>query len=182
MKELALHIQDLVENSLAAHANEVIITVHDDRQENVYSITIQDDGDGIAPERLATITDPYSTTRTTRKVGLGLALAKQNAERCNGGLEIKSSLGKGTTLYFWFEHSNWDRPPMGDISGTMAMLCSLNERIHFVYHHITNQGSYCLDTDMVKAVMDGLSLNNIHAMNALRTLIQEKLEEIRYND
>ncbi len=182
MRELARHIHDLVENSLAAHANEVIITVHDDKQENVYGITIQDDGDGIAPELLATVTDPFVTTRTTRKVGLGLALAKQNAERCNGGLEIESALGEGTTLRFWFEHSKWDRPPMGDISGTMAMLCSLNEQIHFVYHHITNQGGFCLDTDEIKGVMDGLSINNIHAMNALQVLLQEKLEEICYND
>ncbi len=182
MKELALHILDLVENSLCAHAHEVFITVCDDKRENVYSITIEDDGDGIAPERLATITDPYATSRTTRKIGMGLALAQQNAERCNGSLEIESVVGEGTTLHLWFEHNHWDRPPMGDISGTMAMLCSLNEEIHFVYRHITDQGSYCFDTNVIKAEMDGLSLNNIHAMRALRSLLQEQLEEIGYND
>ncbi len=182
MRELARHIQDLVENSLAANAHEVRITVQDDRQENVYSIVIEDDGEGIAPERLASIAAPYSTTRTTRKVGLGLALAKQNAERCNGGMEIRSEVGNGTRLHLWFEHNNWDRPPMGDISGTVAMLMSLNEEVRFVYSHHTNQGSYCLDTDMIKVAMEGVSINNVHVMNALRTLIQEKLEEIGYSD
>ncbi|MDY5969201.1 MAG: ATP-binding protein [Bacteroidales bacterium] len=182
MKELAMHVYDLMENSTAAGAKNICITIRDDKRGNLYDFTIVDDGKGMSPELLAHVTDPYTTSRTTRKVGLGLPLIKQNTERCNGGMTLESEVGKGTTLHFWFEHNNWDRPPMGDLAGTIAMLCAAHEDIHIVFKHITNNGEYVLDTNEVKEALDSASMNDVHILRFVKEMIQENLEEIQYND
>ena len=125
MKELALHVYDLMENSTAANSTLVELTIKDSLKDNIYAFTIRDNGKGMSPEFLAKVTDPWTTSRTTRKVGLGLPLIKMNTENCGGGMKIESEVGKGTTLNFWFQHDNIDRPPMGDLSGTLVIKKSL---------------------------------------------------------
>ena len=182
MKELAMHVYDLMENSTAANAKNITLTIRDDKAANLYDFTIVDDGKGMSPEMLARVTDPYTTSRTTRKVGLGLPLIKQNTERCNGGMTLQSAVGKGTTLHFWFEHDNWDRPPMGDLAGTIVMLCAAHEETHIVFRHLTNHGEYTFDTAEVKEALGGESMNDVHIMQYLKEMIQENLREIGYND
>lgn len=137
MKELAMHVYDLMENSTAANAKDVKLTIVDSLKNNDFHFTIEDNGKGMSPEFLAKVTDPYTTSRTTRKVGLGLPLIKMNTEKCGGGMKLTSEVGVGTRLEFWFEHNNWDRPPMGDLPGTLVMLLSAHEDIHFVITYRT---------------------------------------------
>lgn len=182
MKELSMHVYDLMENSTAANAKDITLTIRDDKNSNIFDFTINDNGKGMPQELMARVMDPYTTSRTTRKVGLGLPLIKQNTERCNGGTELQSEPGVGTRLHFWFEHNNWDRPPMGDLAGTIAMLCGAHEDIHIVMHYITNQGAYTFDTAEVKEALDGMSLNDVHIMKYLKEMIQENLSEINANE
>ena len=111
MKELAMHVYDLMENSTAANAHDIYLTIVDSLKNNDFHFTIEDNGRGMAPEFLARVTDPYTTSRTTRKVGLGLPLIKMNTEHCGGGMTLESTVGVGTKLDFWFQHNHWDRPP-----------------------------------------------------------------------
>jgi len=182
MKELAMHVYDLMENSTAANASEVKLTIRDSLKDNIYAFTIEDNGKGMSPEFMARVTDPYTTSRTTRKVGLGLPLIKMNTENCGGGMKLQSELGKGTRLDFWFEHNHWDRPPMGDLAGTIVMLCAAHEDIHIIYRHITDVDEFVFDTNEIHEALDGMSMNDVKVMAWLKEMIQENLEAINYND
>ena len=181
MKELAMHVYDLMENSTAANSTEVKLTIRDSLKDNIYAFTIIDNGKGMSPESLARATDPYTTSRTTRKVGLGLPLIKMNTENCGGGMKITSEVGKGTRLDFWFQHNHWDRPPMGDLSGTIVMLCAAHQDIHIIYTHITDEGEFVFDTDEIKEALDGMDMNDVKVYNWLKEMVEENLQEIHYN-
>ena len=182
MKELSLHVYDLLENSIAAKATKVELTIKDSKKENIYAFTIKDNGKGMSPEFLAKVTDPWTTTRTTRKVGLGLPLIKMNTENAGGGMKIESTVGVGTKLDFWFQHEHLDRAPMGDIAGTIVMLCQNYEDIHFIYTHITDEGEYVFDTDEIKEALDGMSMRDLSIIKFLKDMIKENLNEIGYSD
>ncbi len=177
-----MHVYDLMENSTAANATEVRLTIRDSLKDNVYAFTIEDNGKGMSPEFMARVTDPYTTSRTTRKVGLGLPLIKMNTENCGGGMRLQSELGKGTKLEFWFQHNHWDRPPMGDLAGTIVMLCAAHEDIHIIYKHITDQDEFVFDTDEIHEALDGMSMNDVKVMSWLKDMVQENLVAIGYND
>lgn len=178
MKELSLHVYDLLENSIAANATLVELTIHESIKDNIYAFTIKDNGKGMSPEFLAKVTDPWTTTRKTRKVGIGLPLIKMNTELCGGGMKIESVLGKGTTLDFWFQHDHIDRPPMGDIAGTIVMLCSQYQNIRFVYKHITDNDEFIFDTEEIKEALDGMPMQDVSIMKYLKEMIEENLKEI----
>ena len=177
-----MHVYDLMENSTAANSTEVRLTIRDSLRENVFHFVIEDNGKGMSPEFLAKVTDPYTTSRTTRKVGLGLPLIKMNTENCGGGMKLTSELGKGTRLEFWFQHDHWDRPPMGDLPGTLVMLLSAHEDIHFVISYRTDEDEFVLDTDELKEALDGMSMNDIHIFKYLKEMIGENLKEIKANE
>ncbi len=182
MKELAMHVYDLMENSTAANSTEVKLTIRDSLKDNIYAFTIEDNGKGMTPEFMAKVTDPYTTSRTTRKVGLGLPLIKMNTENCGGGIKLQSEVGKGTRLDFWFQHNHWDRPPMGDLAGTIVMLCAAHEDIHIIYKHITDEDEFVFDTDEIHEALDGMSMNDVKVMGWLKDMVQENLEAIHYNN
>ena len=182
MKEIAMHVYDLMENSTAANSTEVKLTIRDSLKDNIYAFTIEDNGKGMTPEFMAKVTDPYTTSRTTRKVGLGLPLIKMNTENCGGGMKLQSEVGKGTRLDFWFQHNHWDRPPMGDLAGTIVMLCAAHEDIHIIYKHITDEGEFVFDTDEIHEALDGMSMNDVKVMGWLKDMVQENLEAIHYNN
>lgn len=182
MKELSLHVYDLMENSTAANAKDVFLTIRDSMADNIFHFTIKDNGKGMSPEFLARVTDPYTTSRTTRKVGLGLPLIKMNSEHCGGGMHIDSEVGVGTTLQFWFQHNHWDRPPMGDLVGTLVMLVSQHEDIHFVIRYITDKDEFVFDTDEVREALGGMSMNNLEIIGMLKEMIAENLSDIGANE
>lgn len=179
MKDLSLHILDIAQNSITAKATLIQIAIVEDTVADTYTITITDNGYGIPPDMLARVTDPYTTSRTTRKVGLGIPLFKQNAERTGGGLTITSEVGKGTVLTAVFVHSNIDRPVLGDIAGVVVILVSANPSIDFVYTHVVNQQSYVFDTREVREALDGIPLNEPSVIPLLKEMIAANLEELQ---
>ena len=80
MRDLSLHLLDLAQNSITAGASLVTIrlTLGED---GVLTMELIDNGKGMSPELLAQVTSPFATTRTTRKVGLGIPMMKENAEK-----------------------------------------------------------------------------------------------------
>jgi signal transduction histidine kinase len=173
MKELSLHILDILQNSITAQANLIEIEVFENKMKNVYSIGIKDNGKGMSEEILSHVTDPYCTSRTTRKVGLGIPLFKQNAERSEGSFTINSVLGKGTVLKAIFQHNNIDRPMLGDIAGVIVLTAAANENIRFIFTHTTETGEYIFDTDDIKEAMDGMSINQPQVIRYLKEMIKE---------
>ena len=158
MKELSEHILDIVQNSTAAGAAHIGITL----TENVNSlltIHIEDDGCGMSPEMLASVTDPFTTSRTTRKVGLGIPLYRMSAEQTGGSLSIESEVGKGTAVTARFHADHLDCPPLGDLPRTVALLVQGNPNVDFSYLHTTPTGRVELNTVLLRETLgDEISL------------------------
>ena len=152
MKELSLHLLDVAQNSVTADARHIDLALTED-EHRVCRLTIADDGCGMTPEFLAQVTDPFSTTRTTRKVGLGLPLLRMAAEQTGGVLNIESQVDAGTTVTVLFHGSHIDCPPLGDLSGTVALLIQGAPDVEWTWTHTTPKGSYVLDTRQLREVL-----------------------------
>ena len=116
-----MNVLDVAENSVAAGATLVAITLSIDTAAKRMTLTITDNGKGMPPEMAARVTDPFCTTRKTRKVGLGLPFLKMAAEMTGGALSIESTVGKGTCVTAWFTLGHIDLAPLGDMSATVAL-------------------------------------------------------------
>jgi hypothetical protein len=179
MKDLSLHILDIAQNSIRANATSIRIIINESVSKDLLQIIIEDNGDGIAEENLTKVTDPFFTSRTTRKVGLGLSLLKQNAERCYGTFHLKSGIKQGTTIEANFAYSHIDRPTLGDIAGIITILCTSNSTIKFVYHHLTDCSEYIFNSEEVKEALEETPINDPSIFKFIKEMIQENIKEIR---
>ncbi|MFW6352092.1 MAG: ATP-binding protein [Bacteroidota bacterium] len=178
MKELALHILDVAQNSVSADATHMRIEIQEDTQSNTFIVLIEDDGKGMSEEVLKKVTDPYFTSRTTRHVGMGVPLLKQNAEMAGGSFQITSELGKGTLVKALFQHKHYDRPPLGDMAGVISMMVSSNPDLEWVYKHSKNGQTFVFDTREVKEALEGIPLSEPSVSGYLKEMIEENLKEI----
>jgi hypothetical protein len=135
VREIALHLLDIAENSVAAQADTVNIVVIEDVLNDRLKIEIRDNGKGMDAETVSRVSDPFVTSRTTRKVGLGIPLLKAAAEACNGYLVIQSTLGEGTGLEVEFQRSHIDRMPIGDLAGSILTLVVAYPQIHWLFRY-----------------------------------------------
>lgn len=179
MKDLALHILDIVHNAISAKATLIEVDIRESENEDLLTLVIKDNGRGIAPQMLATVTDAYTTSRTTRKVGMGLPLLRQNAEQSGGGISLESEVGVGTTVSAKFGLQHIDRPPLGEISGVIVDLAASRPEVEFVYRHTTAVESYCFDTREVKEALDGMPMADAQMRRYLISMIDENLDEIK---
>lgn len=179
MKELALHVLDIVQNSLVAGATLIEISVDVNTETDILRIEISDNGKGIAPEILPIVMDPYITSRTTRKVGMGLPLLKDACEMSGGSLTITSEVGKGTAIKATLGYGHIDRQPLGDISGVIMLLVSANVNVDFKYKHSLNGSEYIFDTREIKEVLEGLPLNSPEVYKLLKEMISLNLDELQ---
>ena len=178
MKELSLHILDIVQNSFKASARDVSVTVSEDTKTDLLSIIVQDNGCGMSADFVRRVLDPFVTTRTTRPVGLGLPLLHQAALQTDGSLDIQSVPGEGTTVTVRFGLSHFDRPPLGDLAGTLCTLLGDTDGIHFVYTHRTEKGEFVLDTEELVEILGPVSLSEPAVFSFLLEFIGENLQEI----
>lgn len=159
MFELSLHILDLVQNSVSAGATLVRIVVAIDAARNLLSIEIEDDGRGMDEDMLARVTSPFTTSRKTRKVGLGIPMFKQCAEMCAGSFEIASQKGKGTRLKATFALDHVDRPPLGDLKDTMlTLIVGSPEKPEFLLDYRRDGREFLFDTREIRGALGGLPL------------------------
>lgn len=179
MKDLASHIMDIVQNSVRAEATTIGIHITEDHEKDIFSIEIEDNGTGMDEITLNKVRDPFFTSRTVRKVGLGIPLLQQNAERTGGQVIITSCLGKGTVIKAVFGHAHIDRPPLGNVAETLSLLIASNPNIHFIYEHTTQTGVYKLDTEELKQVLDEIPVSHPDIMMAIQDMIRENLKEIK---
>jgi anti-sigma regulatory factor (Ser/Thr protein kinase) len=165
MRELALHILDVVENAIEAGAQQVDLAVVEDLASDRLTITIRDDGRGMDAATLNQVRDPFFTTRTTRHVGLGIPLFAAAAARCAGNLTIESMPGQGTTVAATFKYSHIDRAPLGDMAQTLMciLMRGANVDLHYVHRVIAgargNEHLFEFDTREIKQELGGVSLS-----------------------
>ncbi len=178
MKELSLHILDIVQNSIRAEATDICVKICENTLKNLLEIQIIDNGTGMDQETLNRAIDPFWTSRTTRKVGLGIPLFKAAAEACEGFLDIKSKLGEGTEVTVQFQREHIDRAPLGNMAETMSLLIMTNEHINFLYSHIFDEKEYTLDTKALREILGDVPLSNLDVVEWIKSNIKEGLTEI----
>ena len=181
MRELSLHILDVVENGITAGGNCIWIEVEEDLKADQLKIVIRDNGHGMPVEKMQNINDPFITSRTTRRVGLGLSLLAAAAERCEGTLRVGSAPGEGTEVEATFRHSHIDRAPLGDMAATVTTLIIGNPGIDFVYSHLIDGREFSLDTREIRAEMEDLSLSDPVVIHHLTESIRSSLNELTTN-
>ncbi|MDY6970215.1 MAG: ATP-binding protein [Spirochaetota bacterium] len=175
MEDISLHILDIVENSLNARASLVEIRIIEDTKKDMLQITIKDNGKGMDPDMVRKVRDPFVTTRTTRKVGLGISLLEQAAKEADGYLELKSEPGKGTEITATFTSSHIDRKPMGDIGSTMISLIIGNPDVDFFYESNIDGDITLLDTKEIKEELDGISISDPAVIKLIREVFLKKV-------
>lgn len=173
MQELSLNVLDIAQNSVRAKAALVTISVTERTQDHFLEISIADDGCGMSEEQVAHVVDPFFTTRTTRKVGLGVSFFKMSAEATGGDFSIQSTLGKGTVTTATYHTDHIDMLPIGDMNGTILTLITMNPDMDFVYRRSLDDKTFTLDTRELKAVLEDIPLNSPE----VSLFIQESLEE-----
>lgn len=176
MRELALHLLDIAENSVTAKADTIKINVSENSHTDKLSVSVTDNGIGMDETMVAQVTDPFVTTRTTRKVGLGIPLLKAAAEACNGGLTISSTKGKGTKISCWFQRSHIDRMPMGDIINTILVLEVGYPSIHWIFRYEFNDEMFEFDDEYFKNELGDLPLSEPSIIRFIREHLNEGIQ------
>ena len=179
MKELSLHILDIVQNSIKADATLIEIEINEDIDSNALSISIKDNGRGMDEETIKKVEDPFFTTRTVRNVGLGIPLLKSAAERCNGSFAIKSKINEGTEVKAVFGHNHIDRAPLGKIGDTMMVLLNNSEQFEILYKHIYNRNEFVFDTVHIKKLLEGVDLTSPEILLWIKDYIKENIEDLK---
>lgn len=179
MNELSLHILDIVNNSVKAGASLVLLNITEDVSADLLTIIIEDNGCGMDEDFLAEVLDPFKTTRTTRKVGMGLSLFKSAAEQTGGTLTIASKKGVGTKVCASFGLTHIDRQPLGDVASSITTVLSGNEGIDFVYTHTVNGNSFTMDTKEIRKILDGAPIGAPEIILWINDYINEGVENLR---
>ena len=165
MKELSLNILDIAENSVKAKATEIKIELCE--TEETFSFSISDNGVGMKADLLESVTNPFTTTRTTRSVGLGIPLLKLAAEQTGGNVSIESKHftehpnSHGTTTSALFYKNHIDFVPLGNIVETVVTLIQCNPETEFVFTHQLEDKTVSLDTKEIKAILSDVPINSI---------------------
>ena len=185
MREIALHMLDIAENSVAAGAGVIEITVEEDLPDDRLKLIVQDNGPGMPAELLQRVTNPFVTSRTTRKVGLGIPLLKAAAEACQGYFCLDSILGQGTRLAVEFQRSHIDRMPLGDLAGTWLTLIIAYPEVHWLFQYQAKiQGSavsteFTFDDAPIKQELAGVPLTEPSILAFIRQLLQEGVSGVQ---
>ena len=177
MEELSLHLLDLIQNSVKAGASlvEIIIT----EKAGLLTIILEDNGCGMSEEFLSRVESPFTTTRTTRKVGLGIPLFKQAALMAGGDFSITSRQGEGTRLTATFELDNIDRAPMGDLAGTMLQqVLSTPETPDYRLTYTVGENTFEFDTREIREQLGGLPLDTHDVIAWMKEYLEEGISEL----
>ena len=178
MRELSLNVMDVAQNSVRAEASLITIDVSESDKNDNLTISISDNGCGMTEEQVKQTIDPFFTTRTTRKVGLGVPLFKMSAEQTGGSFSIESEVGKGTVTTASYVKSHVDMTPLGDINSTVEILIRCNPNIDFIFTHTTDINTFTLDTRELRDVLGDVSLDNPDVLEWIKQYLEEQTQII----
>ena len=181
LTEISLNVIDIARNSIRAGASLIQITVRIDDQKKTLRLTIADNGSGMNPQQLSKVEDPFFTSRTTRRVGLGVPFLKQEAECTGGTFNIRSEEGKGTVVdCALFLLSHIDCMPLGDINSSILMLITTSEekKVDFVYTYEVDERSFQLDTRELREILEGVPFSEPQVSAFIRSFLDENQEAV----
>lgn len=181
MTEISLNILDIAENSIRAEASLIHIEVLADIKGDTLTVGIKDNGKGMTKEQVANCMDPFFTTRTTRKVGLGIPFFRMAAIATEGEFVISSEVGTGTDVKAVFRLSHIDRMPLGDINSTIYTLIAFNTNIEFIFSYSYDERQFILDTREFKEILNGVPLDSPEVLKYLKEYLDENKVEVDRN-
>ncbi len=178
MRELSLNVLDIAQNSIKAEASLIEIELCESTVNKELLIGIYDNGKGMTDEQVKSVTDPFFTTRTTRKVGLGIPFFKMAAEMTGGSFEIESEVGVGTKVRAVFKTDHVDFTPVGDMCSTAVILITMNLSVDFVYTRKLDSEEFTVDTRQLRKILGDVPLNEPSIVSWLTDYIQENTKVI----
>lgn len=178
MRELSLNVLDIAQNSISANASLIEIEVSESTVNKELLIGIYDNGKGMTSEQVQSVIDPFFTTRTTRKVGLGIPLFKMAAEMTGGSLEIESEVGTGTKVRAVFKTDHVDFTPIGDLTSTVVILITMNLHTDFIYKRSLDSKQFTVDTRQLKEILGDVPLNEPGIVGWLTDYIKENTNQL----
>lgn len=173
MEELALNILDIIYNSIKAKATFIRLYILDSIKDNIIRIRIEDNGVGMRKDILKKVTDPFFTTRKTRKVGLGTSLLKQMCEDTEGEFKISSKENEGTVVEASFRKDHLDTPPMGDLGDTMVCLVSADISIDYEFTYQDDEHVFEFKTKEFKEILEDVPISNADILLYIRDYIRK---------
>lgn len=177
MRDLSLHILDIMQNSVSAKAALITVTLNVKNEAGILEINIEDNGCGMDSSFLDKVTDPFSTTRTTRKVGLGIPLFKASAEQSGGSFKITSQKGKGTIVTARYVIDNIDRPPLGDLAGVITDMAAMYDSIEMKLLLINGDKRFVFDSVEIRQYLGEVPLSEFQVVKWLREYIGEGIKD-----
>ncbi len=177
MTELSLNVLDIANNSIRANATLIEINIQIQRDLDTLLIIIADNGCGMTEEQLKHVEDPFFTTRTTRKIGLGVPFFKMAAINTGGSFSIQSAPGIGTTVSATFGLTHIDRMPLGDMNSTIHTLITLNTHIDFLYTYVFDGNQFTLDTREFRQILNDVPLNSPEVSAYIKEYLEENQSE-----
>lgn len=178
MEELCYHIIDIAQNSVAANSKNVYILLDDSTRADQIVIEVKDDGRGMDAQTMQNVQDPFYTTKSYKKVGLGIPLLKQAAQDCGGDFRMESEPGKGTLVFTSFQKSHIDTPPIGDLKNTIFTLIVSTEGANVDFTYATDLGRFNISIAQVKEQIGELHLTHPDVMKFLREYIEENVGKL----
>jgi Signal transduction histidine kinase len=176
MPDIAMHLLDIIFNSIHAKAHLIKIYIKDSQKEDRIVCRIEDDGCGMDEQTQIEVQNPFFTTRTTRDVGLGIPLFKQGALQTGGQFHLASKLGEGTVIEAIYVKSNIDCPSLGDLAETLVTLIQADEKIAYEVDYRWDKGSFELKTEAIKEILDGVPINEPNIILWLKEYIKEGIQ------
>ena len=178
MRELSLNVLDIAQNSISAKASLIEILLEQNTETNELHIGIYDNGKGMTKEQLQAVRDPFFTTRTTRKVGMGIPLFKMAAEMTGGSFEIESEVGVGTKTKAVFKTDHLDFTPLGDMCSSVVLLITMNTHMDFLYRYKIDKREFTLDTRQLKEILGDVPLNEPSIANWIKDYINQNTNQL----
>lgn len=179
MEDISLHILDVAENSINAGASLVKVQITEKTDEDTFTLRIEDNGRGIPREHLSEVLDPFYTTRTTRKIGMGLSLLAQSARDTGGNIDISSEENRGTVVEARFRPRHIDMKPLGNIADTLAVLVTGNPDADFSFSYERDGRKCAFDSREIKAELDGVPINSPEILAPLRNYLRDIVADVQ---
>ncbi len=176
MPDIAMHLLDIVYNSIRAKASLIKIYLLDSESKDQMICRVEDNGSGMDEETVERVQSPFYTTRTTRDVGLGVPLFKQGALQAGGWFKLESKVGEGTLIEAGYTRSNIDAPAWGDLAETLVTLIQADAGIDYEITYEWDGGSFVMNTKEIKELLDGVPINEPDIILWLKDYIKEGIQ------
>lgn len=182
MNDLSLHILDIAQNSLKAGATDIYISVNSSVVKNILELVIRDNGKGMIESEVKQVINPFFTTRTKRRIGMGLSLLEQSATQAHGRLTVTSKLNSGTNIHVFFELNHIDSPVQGDMASSLITLFSQAINTDIYFEMKTDEKNFKISTPEIKKILHGVQINNPKILNYLKSVINSEIDGLKNCD